>query len=61
MGYNLGGKAGALGLLAITNGDVEKAQEIWALIAYSDPMTMDEALVLVDDAVRKVLGSSETD
>jgi len=59
MGYNLGGKAAALGLLAITNGDVEKAKEVWELIAYADPMTMDESLDIVDGAVRQVLGRAE--
>jgi hypothetical protein len=53
MGYNIGAKGVALGLYAITNGDVAKAKRIWARLANYDPNNVSEALGLVEEAVRQ--------
>jgi hypothetical protein len=51
MGYNLGGKAAALGLMALADGDRAKAERIWRRIRNADPMGIDEALDLVEAAL----------
>jgi len=52
MGYNIGAKGVAVGLLALTGNDIEEAKRIWSLLAYEDPRDVEEAM----EAVQRALG-----
>jgi hypothetical protein len=56
MGYNIGGKSAAIGLLALTHGDKARAKRIWARLQYQDPQGVEDALDMVEEAVQQELG-----
>ena len=51
MGYNIGGKAVAIGLLALTGGDRVRADAVWMRLRNEDPYDVAEALDLVEGAL----------
>lgn len=51
MGYNLGAKSAAIGLLALTGGNRAEAERIWTEIEYADPADIGQALDLIEAAL----------
>ncbi|HEY9310270.1 MAG TPA: hypothetical protein VIP82_20900 [Microbacterium sp.] len=51
MGYNIGAKGVAIGLLALTGGDRQEADRVWKEIRYGDPRDVAEALDMVEAAI----------
>lgn len=47
MGYNLGSKTLAIGLLALCDGDPFRAKRVWKRIQYEEPEGFSDALELV--------------
>lgn len=51
MGYNIGAKSVAIALLALTNGDRERADRVWAVLEGTDPFGVPDALDMVQAAL----------
>jgi hypothetical protein len=51
MGYNIGAKGVAIGLLALTNGDRDRAEAVWDRVAFLDPVDVSQALDFVEEAL----------
>jgi hypothetical protein len=56
MGYNIGAKGVAIGLLALAHGDKARAKRVWSRLRFQDPGGVDEALDMVEDAIRQEQG-----